>query len=63
MRMRGAVATSTAITTANNNNMIMDERTQLMNEDNALKTRMPRVSFAPSQTMAMGEGISHSIVK
>ena len=35
MRMRGAVATSTAITTANNNNnMIMDERTQLMNEDN-----------------------------
>ena len=63
MRMRGAVATSTAITTANNNNMIMDERTQLMNEDNALKTRMPSVSFAPSQTMAMGEGISRSIVK
>ena len=63
MRMRGAVATSTAITTANNNNMIMDERTQLMNEDNALQTGLPSVSFAPSQTMDMGEGISRSIVK
>jgi hypothetical protein len=58
MRMRGIV------TTVNNNNIninrMMDERGQLINEDNLLpQTGMPSVSFVPSQTMALGEDISH----
>ena len=62
MRMRGIVTTATTIatTTTNNrnNNSMMDERAQLINEDNVLpQTRIPSVSFVPSQTMALGEDI------